>query len=120
VKNSGLEGSGENLDINNFMSTKEYAKTVDQEDPLVSYREEFYLNPGMIYMDGNSLGLLSKRALEKFNEVIGRIGKSMGSMAGRRVPSLKDFFRTCSIPASANISCEPKRGAMLNIWGVPI
>ena len=50
------------MDINNFMSTKEYAKTLDQEDPLVSYREEFYLNPGMIYMDGNSLGLLSKRA----------------------------------------------------------
>lgn len=62
VKKSGLEGSGENMDINNFMSTKEYAKTLDQEDPLVSYREEFYLNPGMIYMDGNSLGLLSKRA----------------------------------------------------------
>lgn len=75
VKNSGLEGSGENMDINNFMSTKEYAKTLDQEDPLVSYREKFYLNLGMIYMDGNSLGLLSKRALEKFNEVIGRLEK---------------------------------------------
>jgi kynureninase len=46
VKKSGLEGSGENMDINNFMSTKEYAKTLDQEDPLVSYREEFYLTPG--------------------------------------------------------------------------
>ncbi|MDQ0879918.1 hypothetical protein QFZ73_000929 [Peribacillus sp. V2I11] len=54
VKNSGLEESGESMDINNFMLTKEYAKTLDQEDPLVSYREEFYLNPGMIYMDGNS------------------------------------------------------------------
>ncbi|MFK4389356.1 kynureninase [Peribacillus frigoritolerans] len=53
------------------MSTKEYAKTLDQEDPLVSYREEFYLTPGMINMEGNSLG----------------DWKSMGSMAGRRVPS---------------------------------
>ncbi|MBK5497879.1 kynureninase [Peribacillus sp. TH14] len=44
------------------MSTKEYARTLDQQDALVSYREEFYLNPGMIYLDGNSLGLLSKRA----------------------------------------------------------
>ena len=44
------------------MSMKEDAKTLDQVDPLVPYREEFYLNPGMIYMDGNSLGLLSKRA----------------------------------------------------------
>lgn len=62
VKNSGWEESGENMDINNFMSTKDYAEILDQEDPLVSYREEFYLNPWMIYMDGNSLGLLSKRA----------------------------------------------------------
>ncbi|MBT2666108.1 hypothetical protein J7J00_11385 [Bacillus sp. ISL-4] len=62
MKNSGWEVSGENMDINNFMSTKDYAKTLDQEDPLVAYREEFYLNPGMIYMDDDSLGLLSKRA----------------------------------------------------------
>ncbi|MGW8425881.1 hypothetical protein ACWGJQ_10335 [Peribacillus simplex] len=58
MKNSGWEVSGENMDINNFMSTKDYAKTLDQEGPLVSYSEEFYLNPGMINMDGNSLGLL--------------------------------------------------------------
>lgn len=50
------------MDIKNFMSTKEYSRTLDQQDALVSYREEFYLNPGMIYLDGNSLGLLSKRA----------------------------------------------------------
>ncbi|MFE4898571.1 kynureninase [Peribacillus butanolivorans] len=50
------------MDIKNFMFTKEYARTLDQQDALVSYREEFYLNPGMIYLDGNSLGLLSKRA----------------------------------------------------------
>lgn len=41
VKYSEWEERGENMDINNFMSTKDYAKTLDQEDPLVSYREEF-------------------------------------------------------------------------------
>ncbi|MFE4813122.1 hypothetical protein ACFQ9Y_18570 [Peribacillus simplex] len=60
MKNSGWGVSGENMDINNFMSTKDYAKTLYQEGPFVSYRKEFYLNPGMIYLDGNSLGLLSK------------------------------------------------------------
>lgn len=40
----------------------EYAKQLDKEDPLRRFREEFYLHPGVIYMDGNSLGLLSKRA----------------------------------------------------------
>ncbi|WHY91402.1 kynureninase [Neobacillus cucumis] len=42
--------------------TLEYAKQLDKEDSLRQFREEFYLKPGTIYMDGNSLGLLSKRA----------------------------------------------------------
>ncbi len=43
-------------------TTLEYAKKMDSLDSLRSFRDEFYLNPGSIYMDGNSLGLLSKRA----------------------------------------------------------
>lgn len=39
-----------------------YAQQLDEKDALRLYREEFYLQPGSIYMDGNSLGLLSKRA----------------------------------------------------------
>ncbi|MED1468459.1 kynureninase [Bacillus salipaludis] len=42
--------------------TLEYAKQLDKGDSLRQFREEFYLKPGTIYMDGNSLGLLSKRA----------------------------------------------------------
>lgn len=48
--------------LNNFQATLEYAKDLDKEDSLKDFREEFYLKPGSIYMDGNSLGLLSKRA----------------------------------------------------------
>lgn len=43
-------------------STLEYAKKLDEQDALKIYRDEFYLQPNVIYMDGNSLGLLSKRA----------------------------------------------------------
>ena len=43
-------------------SALEYARKLDQEDSLWRFREEFYLKTGTIYMDGNSLGLLSKRA----------------------------------------------------------
>ncbi len=50
------------------MSTKEYAKTLDQEDPLVSYREEFYLTPGMIYMEGNSLEDWKKYGIDGWTE----------------------------------------------------
>ncbi|ALC90786.1 kynureninase [Bacillus sp. FJAT-18017] len=42
--------------------TYEFAKELDRQDPLARFRDEFYINKGMIYVDGNSLGLLSKRA----------------------------------------------------------
>ncbi|WP_308637398.1 kynureninase [Paenibacillus silvisoli] len=45
-----------------FEPTAEYAALLDREDGLSRFREEFYIKPDSIYMDGNSLGLLSKRA----------------------------------------------------------
>lgn len=52
--------------------TLEYAKQLDQTDSLNRFREEFYIKPNTIYMDGNSLGLLSTRAertlLESLND----------------------------------------------------
>jgi kynureninase len=45
-----------------FEPTLEFARKLDKEDKLWHFRHEFYLKPDYIYMDGNSLGLLSKRA----------------------------------------------------------
>ncbi|MDS9471926.1 kynureninase [Sporosarcina pasteurii] len=42
--------------------TVEYARHLDEKDVLAHLREEFYLLEDKIYMDGNSLGLLSKRS----------------------------------------------------------
>ncbi|MBS4199303.1 kynureninase [Bacillus sp. FJAT-49732] len=39
-----------------------YAQEMDQSDVLREYRNEFYVSEKKIYFDGNSLGLLSKRA----------------------------------------------------------
>lgn len=47
-----------------------FAKEKDQQDQLAKYRKEFYLRDDLIYLDGNSLGLLSKRAEQSLNEVI--------------------------------------------------
>ncbi|WP_438297367.1 kynureninase [Sporosarcina sp. FA15] len=40
----------------------DYARKLDGKDNLAKYKDEFYLLENTIYMDGNSLGLLSKRA----------------------------------------------------------
>lgn len=42
--------------------TRDYAQKLDSKDKLRDFRDEFYLNKDSVYMDGNSLGLLSKRA----------------------------------------------------------
>ncbi|WP_077324528.1 kynureninase [Virgibacillus siamensis] len=41
---------------------KSYATYLDEQDVLKTYRNEFYNRNNIIYLDGNSLGLLSKRA----------------------------------------------------------
>ncbi|MBS4224255.1 kynureninase [Lederbergia citrea] len=42
--------------------TKSYAQSLDEKDELAHFRNEFYIQSGSIYFDGNSLGLLSKRS----------------------------------------------------------
>lgn len=44
--------------------TLEHAKEMDRQDTLAHFRKEFYIKENHYYMDGNSLGLLSKRAEE--------------------------------------------------------
>jgi kynureninase len=39
-----------------------YAAELDRQDPLAPFRERFYVPPGRLYFDGNSLGLLSRDA----------------------------------------------------------
>ncbi len=44
------------------MSDPRSPSQLDAADPLARFREEFHLPAGQIYLDGNSLGLLSRRA----------------------------------------------------------
>lgn len=44
------------------IGTRNYAETLDAQDELAPFRERFYTREDQIYMDGNSLGLLSKDA----------------------------------------------------------
>ncbi|MDI1335443.1 MAG: kynureninase [Lacunisphaera sp.] len=47
------------------------AQALDQADPLARFRAEFHLPSGQVYLDGNSLGLLSRRAEGHLQRVIG-------------------------------------------------
>lgn len=51
-------------------TSEERAKALDRFDELARFREEFYLEDDVIYMDGNSLGLLSQRAEKTLLEVL--------------------------------------------------
>ncbi|MGM0406003.1 MAG: kynureninase [Thermoplasmatota archaeon] len=50
-------------------TSEEYSLKLDDKDPLSSFREEFYIPEGTVYLNGNSLGLLSKRAEESVMKV---------------------------------------------------
>lgn len=53
-----------------FYYSQEFARQLDKEDELARFRDEFYMNSESIYMDGNSLGLLSRRAERTLLEVV--------------------------------------------------
>lgn len=48
----------------NFKLDIDYAKEMDSQDQLKSFKERFYLGEGELYFDGNSLGPYSKDAEE--------------------------------------------------------
>src|SRR5579875_3265953 len=45
-----------------FEEVRDRARQLDKADALASFKEQFYIREGLIYLDGNSLGLLSKPA----------------------------------------------------------
>jgi kynureninase len=53
-----------------FAGEEDFALRLDKEDPLATFRDRFYHIPGVIYMDGNSLGLLSREAEDTLIRVL--------------------------------------------------
>ena len=52
--------------------TRQDALALDAADPLAPLREQFALPPGVIYLDGNSLGAQPKSAAARAAQEIGR------------------------------------------------
>ncbi len=53
-----------------FEGSPEFAQRMDARDELAKFRSRFYINPGEIFMDGNSLGLCSKDAEKALLEML--------------------------------------------------
>lgn len=54
-----------------FSPSLNFAKQLDSQDPLASYREQFVIaDPHLIYLDGNSLGMMPKAAQEAAHQVV--------------------------------------------------
>src|SRR5574339_445829 len=57
--------------MTNFSSSFDFAKQLDTEDPLASYREQFVANdPNLIYLDGNSLGRRPKSVITRMKKAV--------------------------------------------------
>ena len=55
----------------NFSPSKDFAQQLDPQDKLASYREQFVINdPDLIYLDGNSLGMMPKAAQERSRQIV--------------------------------------------------
>lgn len=52
------------------MTTREDCLALDEHDELASLREEFTLDDGLIYLDGNSLGPVSRAVGRRVNDVV--------------------------------------------------
>ncbi len=54
-----------------MLTDPNYAHDLDHHDPLAHFRDEFVIDdPNLIYLDGNSLGRMPKRAAERLRLVI--------------------------------------------------
>ena len=52
------------------MKTRDDALALDAADPLAPLRDQFQIPPGLIYLDGNSLGVMPKTAPARVQQVL--------------------------------------------------
>ena len=62
--------SGRHKRVTKFSQWETEAARRDAADPLARFRDRFYVSPNRVYMDGNSLGLLSRDAEQSVLSVL--------------------------------------------------
>ncbi len=84
-----------------------FALQLDAEDPLSSYKERFHRIPGVIYMDGNSLGLMSRDAEATLLRVLDEwrvLG--IGGWSGAKIPWIT-YAETLGAMEAGLVGAEP-------------
>ena len=62
----------------NFNPSRDSARQLDQQDELASFRSQFVIpDPDLIYLDGNSLGRLTKAAAERVSAAVAEWGSDL-------------------------------------------
>ena len=91
-----------------FEPDEEHALSMDAEDPLAQFRDRFHHVPGRIYMDGNSLGLLSRDAEESLLRVLGEWRSlAIGGWSGAEIPWITYAERLGAMEAPL-VGAEPE------------
>ncbi|TEU10039.1 kynureninase, partial [Candidatus Bathyarchaeota archaeon] len=91
-----------------FELGEDYALRLDAEDPLAGYKDRFYHLPGKIYMDGNSLGLLSRDAEESLLQILEEWKTlGIGGWSGGEIPWITYAERLGAMEAGI-VGAEPE------------
>ena len=99
--------------MRNFETHLEFAKDLDLKDPLRDLRNQFYINEGELYMDGNSLGLCSKDAERGLMEVFD-VWKNEGiKIWGTQNGRFFNYSRNIANKLAPLIKADPKEIAIM-------
>jgi kynureninase len=55
--------------------TRDAAAELDASDPLREFRHRFVIDPGVVYLDGNSLGCLPRETVARLDQIVAQWGE---------------------------------------------
>jgi len=124
------------------MKTREDCAAADRQDPLAPFKERFDLPPGVLYMDGNSLGAMPRAAGQRAAQVLSeewgrdlirswntagwfelpaRLGDKLGALVGARAGELVvtdttslNIFKALAAALRIQQGAHPQRRVILS------
>ena len=95
-------------------TTLQDCRTLDAQDPLRELRQQFSLPDGVIYLDGNSLGVLPASAADRVAKAVTQewgqgLIRSWNSAGWFNMPQrLARWWRPTARPSICSKCCQPR------------